>query len=275
MNNRLSVTAIEEGGASAPLVLRGDLKTAVRDAAAFGYNAIEIHIIEASSFPTGELKKALQENGICISSIVTGQIFTRRHLCITSPDRENRDAAMAELKDYIDIAAALGAADGVVIGWVKGRHPEGDRSEFDALLAKQFGILADYAQNKGQKILIEVINRYETNLFNTAAELKSFIQTWGLSNCYIHLDTFHMNIDEADMTEAIRTAGKDLGYFHVADSNRLSPGCGHLNFESIFQALKETGYQGSISVECIPRPSSMETAKNARIFLSEKLQAIS
>ena len=270
MKNRLSITAIEEGAATAPLVLRGDLITSIKSAASLGYDALEIHIIDAVSFPTGEVRKALQENNICISSIVAGQIFTRRHLCITSSEPENRDAAMAELKAYIDIAAALRAADGIVIGWIKGNHPEGDRQEFDALLAGQLGILADYAADKGQRILIEVINRYETNLFNTAAELKAFIQKWGLQNCYIHLDTFHMNIDEADMAEAVRTAGKDLGYFHIADSNRLAPGLGHIDFYPIFAALEETGYQGSISLECIPQPDSISAAKAAQKFFSRK-----
>ena len=272
MNNRLSITAIEEGAPRAPLVLRGDLTASIKSAAALGYDALEIHIIDASSFPTDQIQAVLQENGICISSIVTGQIFTRRHLCITSPDKENRDAAMAELKDYIDIAAALHAADGIVIGWVKGNHPEGDRSEFDALLASQLGILSDYALAKGQRILIEVINRYETNLFNTAAELKSFIQKWGLQNCYIHLDTFHMNIDEADMAEAIRTAGKYLGYFHIADSNRLAPGYGHIEFEPVFSALKEIGYDGSVSLECIPEPNSADAASKALKFLTRILR---
>jgi sugar phosphate isomerase/epimerase len=271
MHNRLSITAIEEGAPRAPLVLRGDLVTSVQRAASFGYGALEIHVIDASTFPIEKLKAALKKNGICISSIVTGQIFTRRHLCITSSDPKNRAAAMSEVKDYIDIAAALDAADGVVIGWVKGNHPDGDRTQFDALLAEQLGILSVYAKEKGQRILIEVINRYETNLFNTAAELKTFIQKWGLQNCFIHLDTFHMNIDEADMSEAIRTAGKDLGYFHLADSNRLALGCGHISFDPLFATLQEVGYQGSISLECIPEPDSVIAAEKSRTFLSKYL----
>ena len=66
MKNRLSITAIEEGAATAPLVLRGDLITSIKSAASLGYDALEIHIIDAVSFPTGEVRKALQENnGIC------------------------------------------------------------------------------------------------------------------------------------------------------------------------------------------------------------------
>ncbi|MGM9640220.1 MAG: TIM barrel protein [Faecousia sp.] len=267
MTNQLAITAISNGAPRAPLVLRGDLIGAVHEAARLGYDALEIHVIEAGSFPLEPLEAACRACGVKISAIVTGQIFTRRKLCITSPDPANRDAAMGELRDYIDLAARLGATDGVVIGWVKGNRPEGPQEEFDRLLAGQLAELGDYAGKKGQRILVEVINRYETNLFNTAAELKEFLEKWQLPNCWIHLDTFHMNIDEADMAQAIRTAGDRLGYFHVADSNRLHPGAGHLDFGPLFRALREVDYRGSVSLECIPEPDGATAGAAGRAFL--------
>lgn len=244
MKNLLAITAITSGAPRAPLVLRGDLVKAVGQAADWGYDAIEIHIIDAGDFPLPLMKDACSRYGVKVSAIVTGQIFTRRNRCITSPDPANREAAMAEVKAYIDIAAALGATDGVVIGWVKGNRPDTQQEEFDRLLAGQLRELGAYASNKGQRILVEVINRYETNLFNTAAELREFLDKWELPNCWVHMDTFHMNIDEADMPQAIRTAGDKLGYLHVADSNRLYPGAGHLDFAPILAALQEVDYQG-------------------------------
>ena len=175
MKNLLAITAITSGAPRAPLVLRGDLVKAVGQAADWGYDAIEIHIIDAGDFPLPLMKDACSRYGVKVSAIVTGQIFTRRNRCITSPDPANREAAMAEVKAYIDIAAALGATDGVVIGWVKGNRPDTQQEEFDRLLAGQLRELGAYASNKGQRILVEVINRYETNLFNTAAELREFL----------------------------------------------------------------------------------------------------
>lgn len=271
MNNPLAITAITTGAPRAPLVLRGDLVNALQTAALLKYDAVEIHVIDAETFPTDLVACACREYGLRISAIVTGQIFTRRGLCITSPDAANRDAAMAELKDYIRIAAQLNAIDGVVIGWVKGQRPEGPQEEFDKLLADQLRVLQDFAAELGQKILVEVINRYETNLFNTAAETKAFLDTWGLDNCWLHLDTFHMNIEEADPAEAIRTAGGRLGYFHVADSNRLCPGMGHFDFHGAFRALEEVGYQGSVSLECIPDSDSISVGTRARAFLMEAM----
>ena len=269
MANQMAITAITSGAKRAPLVLRGDLISAVRQAFEWGYDALEIHIIDARDFPLQMIKDALRQYGVRISAIVTGQIYTRRNRCITSPDAENRQAAMDEVRAYIDIAAALETTDGIVIGWVKGNRPESNPEEFDRLLAGQLRALGEYAAAKAQRILIEVINRYETNLFNTAAELGAFIDKWDLPNCWIHLDTFHMNIDEADMAEAVRTAGARLGYLHIADSNRLYPGAGHLNFAPIFQALREIHYPGTVSLECIPEPDSMTAGVKGIEFLKK------
>ena len=177
---------------------------------------------------------------------------------------------MKELFDYIDIASALSASDGIVIGWVKGNRRYDDPA-FDELLASQLNQLGVYAKDKNQRILIEVINRYETNLFNTSKELVSFIRKWDLPNCFVHLDTFHMNIEEANMADAIRTAGSLLGYFHVADSDRGVPGRAHLNFKEMFSALDEIGYKGTISLECIPGKDCISTAKEGYDYLSNNV----
>lgn len=272
MPNPLAITAIANAGPTAPLLLRGDLVQAVSEAAALGYDALEIHVIDADDFPLDLLKEACAEYGVRISAVVTGQIFTRRHRCITSPDLENRNAAMAELKTYIDLSAALGATDGVVIGWVKGTRPENREQDFDDLLASQLRVLAQSAAQQGQRLLVEVINRYETNVFNTARELADFLDRYELSNVYLHLDTFHMNIEEADLAQAIHTAGKRLGYFHVADSNRRYLGSGHLDFEIIFQALQAVGYTGTISVECLPQPDSITAGAKSKAFLDRFFQ---
>lgn len=271
MPNPLAITAIANAAPTAPLLLRGDLVQAVGEAASLGYDALEIHVIDADDFPLDLLKEACAEYGIRISAVVTGQIFTRRHRCITSPDVQNRDAAMAELQKYIEIAAALNATDGVVIGWVKGNRPENREQAFDDLLAGQLRVLAQFAAQLGQRILVEVINRYETNVFNTAQELSDFLDRYALSNVYLHLDTFHMNIEEADLAQAIHTAGKRLGYFHVADTNRRYPGSGHLDFSSIFQALQAVGYTGTVSVECLPLPDSITAGAKSKAFLDRFL----
>jgi len=268
MDNRIAITAVARAAKEAPLVLRGDLSECIFRAHSLGYDAVEIHVIDAKTFQMDEVQAALAETGLKISAIVTGRIFTERGLCITSTDLNNRNAAMAEMHDYIDIAAKLHATDGVVLGWVKGnRRPEDP--DFDSLLAEQLRILGEYAQKVGQTILIEVINRYETNLFNTALELREFLEKWKLPACLIHLDSFHMNIEEADVACAIEAAGDFLGYIHVADSNRLAPGRGHFDFAPMFAALERVGYRGTISLECIPYPDSPTTGAEGYAYLTK------
>lgn len=272
MTNPLAITAITSAAPDAPLVLRGDLPRCIRQARETGYREVELHVVDAASFPTKQVLAECEKQGCRVSAVVTGRIYTERGLCITSPDPANRARAMEEVKAYIDLAARLKASSGVIIGWVKGNRPEGD-ADFDRLLARQLGELGEYAGGRGQRLLIEVINRYETNLFNTAGELVDFIRTWNLKNCLVHLDTFHMNIDEADMVRAIDTAGDLLGYFHVADSNRLAPGRGHLDFRALFAALADNRYQGTISLECIPRPDSLTAGAEGYAFLTKIMES--
>ena len=272
MNNPLAITAITSASETSPLVLRGDLISSIAAAKQLGYDAIEIHVIDAATFPTEQIKEALEKNQLRISTIVTGRIFTERGRCFTSPDPENRDAAMEELYRYIDLASDLSATDGVIIGWVKGNRR--DDPGFDELLAGQLRKLGLYAAEKGQTILIEVINRYETNLFNTAEELIRFIREWNLPNCKVHLDTFHMNIEEDDMPAAIYASGDLLGYLHVADSSRHVPGSGHLDFMPVFRALKEVGYRGTISLECIPYEDRIATGARGLAYLTEAIRPI-
>lgn len=269
MKHLLAITAIQNASAKAPLLLRSDPVGAVREAAALGYDAVEIHVVNAAAFPTEDVRLACRKSGVVISAIVTGQIFTRRKLCITSDDPENRSAAMEELRRYIDLAATLQATGGIVIGWVKGNCPESGQDAFYDLLAAQLCALSDYAADRGQTILVEVINRYETNVFNTAAQLRAFLEQYRLGNVLIHLDTFHMNIEEVDIGDAIRTAGDRLGYLHFADSNRLYPGAGHIDFLPIRQALNDAGYSGTFSVECIPEPDYKTSAAMAKSFIED------
>jgi len=81
-----------------------------------------------------------------------------------------------------------------------------------------------------------------------------------------------MNIEEADMAAAIHTAGDLLGYFHVADSNRLTPGMGHLDFPAVFAALRDSRYQGTVSLECIPGEDAAETGAQGYAFLKNMLE---
>ena len=108
---------------------------------------------------------------------------------------------------------------------------------------------AQAARAKGVSLAVEVVNRFESNLLTTAAQAMRFVDAVGEDNVGIHLDTFHMHIEEADSAAAIRTCGARLKYFHVNENHRGYIGTGSIDFPAIFRALVDAQYAGPISFE--------------------------
>jgi sugar phosphate isomerase/epimerase len=193
-----------------------------------------------------------------ISAFATGRAYVQDGLSLIHEDSDNRAAAIKRLKDFVDAAAPYEAT--VIIGCIRGNLPsEASRASALERLAHSTQIIAEYALSRNVGIVFEAINRFENNYLNTAQETAAFIRDNNLPNTKILLDTFHMNIEDADMSKAILDCGDLLGYVHIADSNRHFAGAGHINFKEIIHALKSAGYQGCISAECLPLPDS-ETA---------------
>ena len=108
---------------------------------------------------------------------------------------------------------------------------------------------ADLAKQAGVDLVLEIVNRFETNLLNTTAQGLDFIKATGSDHVRLHLDTFHMNIEEANPAAAIRLAGDKIGYFHIGESNRGYLGDGVIDFDRIFDALLDIGYERDITFE--------------------------
>jgi 5-keto-L-gluconate epimerase len=109
--------------------------------------------------------------------------------------------------------------------------------------------------NPAITLIIEPLNRYETNLYNDAASAKELIDGLAKPNFKLLIDTFHMNIEEPDMIGTILGAREYISHVHFADSNRWAPGCGHIDFKAIIAALKEIGYDGTVCAEILPKPT--------------------
>lgn len=261
---KYAVSFAERAPDTAPLPLRGDLYENMGLAASLGFDGLEFHTREDFVFDYG---KAASSGGR-ISMLVTGRLSTEGGHTLLDEDPASVEACMNALKTYLDKAARLGA--GIVLGWAKGTAaPGGGREEALRLLGGRLRELDAYSKKVGAPIMIEVINRYETNLLNTAAEMMDFLEMHQLDNCYVHLDTFHMNIEEQSPYEAIRLCGDRLGYFHVADNTRRYPGSGQLDFGKILAALDGIGYTGWIDVECLPSPDGKTAAREALAHLKK------
>jgi D-psicose/D-tagatose/L-ribulose 3-epimerase len=96
---------------------------------------------------------------------------------------------------------------------------------------------------------LEICNRYETNVINTAADALRLADDIGADNVTIHLDTYHMNIEEDDLAGPVRLVGDRLGYVHIGENHRGYLGSGHIDFPGFFGALAEVGYAGPITFE--------------------------
>lgn len=247
---------------TAPLPLAGDLYENMELAADYGYDAIEFHTRENFCFDDEKLRQMRQEGRGDICALVTGRLYTEGGYSLLDSDPAVAERAMAGLKTYIESASRLGVD--IVLGWAKGNVPAGgDRAAYLDLLARQLSDLDAYAAERNVRILVEVINHYETNLFNTASETLAFFDEHHLNNCYVHLDTYHMGLEECDPYAAIRLCGSRLGYFHVADNSRRYPGSGQFDFRRILATLAEICYSGYVTVECIPEPDRRTAAQKA------------
>lgn len=261
-NWEFALSSADDADLSAPILLRGDICSNLIQASRLGYHAIEVHTRETVRWDYPSIEKVMKEHNIKISAIITGRLCTEGKVNLIDDIPYVTQSAIEGMKQYIDMARSFHTD--IVIGWAKGRLPDScNTSRYMERLAYHLGILDHYAKERGVRIHLEVINRYETNIFNTAAETLDFIEKNQLNNCFVHLDTFHMGIDETDPVAAIRLCGKKLGYMHFADNSRCYPGSGQFDFRKILRALEDAGYNGYLSVECLPKPSGTAAAQQA------------
>lgn len=247
----------------APILLRENILDNLAAAAELGYQAIEVHTREDAPLDLDAVNEQIRKTGVKICQIITGRLNTEGKCDLINDKPYIVDAAVKGMMKYVDMAAYVGAD--LVLGWAKGNIPSGgSREKYMARLAQNLQPINDYAKKKNVKINVEVINHYEVNVFTTAKELVDFLNQYpGLDNCYVHLDSFHMNLEEESFEKAFEVARGRIGYFHIADNSRWYPGSGELDLKRMLELLEKTGYDGYVSVECFPRGDGYATGKKA------------
>lgn len=174
---------------------------------------------------------------------------------VSSADPAERAAGAAVLREAVDLAARVGAdqLNGVPYGLFG--HPtapmEPERLEQSA---REVGAVADYAAARGIQLTFEVLNRYEESAINTAAQALAYVEASGSAHLGIHLDTFHMAIEEADMSAAIRLVLPRLRYLELGQSGRGRLGTGAVDIPGVLRQALDDGYRGRIGVEAFSRP---------------------
>jgi sugar phosphate isomerase/epimerase len=172
-------------------------------------------------------------------------------------DADRRADAIAQLTSQLSVMAEIGGR-GVMTPAAWGMFsrrlppfdpPRGPDQDRDVLL-HALTELGEHARREGVEIYLEPLNRYEDHMVNTLADAAALCVETGLPTVKVAADSYHMNIEESDLSDALRQAAPYLGHVQVSDSNRLEPGAGHLDWPAILGTLDEIGYAGSIAVEC-------------------------
>ena len=225
---------------------QGELETALAKSAECGYRLIEFAYLRPEKFDLGQLAKKAQSLDV--------EIAVTMGLPLEA-DVSSEDAAVVRAGEALlaDAVRAVRDVGGKKLGGIlysahtKYNKMPSDRGRKNSIAA--IARTAEAAKSAGVDIVLEVVNRFETNLLNTTAQGLDFIRHTGADGVTLHLDTFHMNIEEADPAAAIRLAGDRLGYFHIGESNRGYLGDGVIDFDRIFDALLDINYKRDITFE--------------------------
>lgn len=255
---KLALVVSTSDAAFDALAFKGDLVKGVMLAKQIGYDGVEIAVRDPSVVNVTELKKVLDELHMPMVAVATGQAYLAEGLSLTSQDVSVRSKAIERLKKHIDFASSFQSK--VIIGLVRGKREGRPAEKVLELFVESLKQLADYAEERSVTLVVEPLNRYETDFLNTLDEVRTVLEIVKKDNVGILADTFHMNIEEANIEKSIAKHSEWIKHFHVADSNRWAPGAGHLNFVSILRALRNVGYDGYVSVECLPLPGGSESS---------------
>ncbi|MBC7098718.1 sugar phosphate isomerase/epimerase [Candidatus Bipolaricaulota bacterium] len=223
----------------------GQWRKALREVAKAGYSAVELAVTDPTKVDHEEMAEALREAGLRLSSLTTGQAAAKEGLSLSTREDTVRKRAIRRIQDHMRLARPHGAV--VIVGLLRGADGSPD------LLADSLRECARF--DPSVKLALEPLNRYESRLINTVGEALEVVERVGAENLGVLFDTFHANIEERSLSEAILLAKDRLFHVHLADSNRWVPGYGHLRFRKITTALEEVGYRGALVVEALPRPS--------------------
>ena len=234
----------------------------VRD---LGFDLIEVCVEDPALLTAARLSAASRRTGLPIS--VCGAFGAERD--VSHEDEVVRRAGVAYLKECVDLAQSVGSPH--VAGPMysaTGRTRMLEPAEREAQrerAAESLREVADYAADRGVRLAVEPLNRFETDLVNTVDQGLELFARIGRDNVGFMLDTFHMNIEEKSLGAAIRAAGDKLFHVQASENDRGTPGSGNVAWPEVFTALDEIGYRGTIVIESF-LPTVREIARAVSLW---------
>lgn len=226
---------------------------------AMGYDVVEIAVEDPKLLDTRQLRQLLEE--FELGALVCGAFGSDRDL--TSEEDAIQKNALSYIASCLDICNELGAPFLAgpmysAVGKARMVSPEQRKKEWD-LAVENLRKVCQMAEERNLSIALEPLNRFESDLVNTAADAVRMVGDIAHPAARILLDGFHMNIEEAHIEQAIRTAGEYLIHVQVADNYRGVPGTGQVNWQAWYTGLEAIGYEGTVSIESFT-PNNKELA---------------
>ncbi len=264
---RFAVTAAPWALKGAPVLLCGQMRPQFERAKTLGYDAIELHLLTPDDANSSEVRQLKEEYGVEVAAVATGLSKLVDNLSFIDDNPVVRIRAVDRIRSFVDWSAELNC--GIVIGSLRSTLPDDSRAQCIDRITDCISDILDYAKPAKVPIYLEVINRYESNFLNTAKDAVDYFKNFNNNWLFIHLDTFHMNIEEASTEAAIMLCGARLGHIHFADNTRHACGEGTIDFKKVMGALKRISYSGYISVECLPIPDGITAAKDSIIHIKK------
>lgn len=259
MRSAVTISLVPEASGG-PFVFWNDLAAGCAKAAELGFDAVEVFPRSASDLDVSLLRRCLEQHHLSLAAMGTGAGWVVHRWRLTDHNESVRCAARDFIRDIIDVAGSFGAP--AIIGSMQGRAEGGLSHEQHLVwLAEALDELASRAADHGTTLLIEPLNRYETNLINSVADGVKLIGSLKAKNVRLLCDLFHMNIEEPDIASALSEAGSLVGHVHFADSNRRAVGFGHTAMSPLIGALRRIGYDRYLSAEVLPLPDSDAAAR--------------
>lgn len=240
------------------------LETTLRRIKRLGFASIEISG-EPAQYDIADTRRLLREYGIRCWGAVTLTLGERN---LASADEVQRARTVAYMQSVVRLAHDLGGSIATVVPATVGKLvPDATPAQEWHWVVEGLREVYALAERLGIRLALEPLNRFETYFLNRGDQALALARQVG-PNCGVCLDAFHLNIEEADMFAAIRAAGDRLADFHVADNNRMAPGQGALDWKRIVATLRDSGYDGALTVEFVapidrtpanPYPDQLET----------------
>ena len=235
------------------------MKKATTGAQAAGFDLLEIPLMDPENFDAVEAKKVLDDSSLQVSA----SLGLQPHTDISSTDSAAVAAGRDVLMRCLDHVATMGGAHlcGVIYSAMR-KYDAPATAEGIANSQRVIGQVAEAAQERGISVSLEVVNRYETNVMNSARAGITFLAGIDSSNVGLHLDTYHMHIEEPDMWQPVLESADYLRYVHIGESHRGYLGTGGVDFPNFFRALERTNFDGPIVFESFSSAVVSESLSN-------------